>query len=239
MRSDPVPQVTGRTGFDFLHQNRFGLLILIAVIGLIVCIKVFDLEIDLSEYLPFIFAFFVGYLFGRRIIIELLDVPYVILKEIGQGDRTCRSFAVPLSLFTEFNQSGNGFELHDGCGRPVYFCDHIDWDNHKITYSWPFSRPFYEVITNIDYYNKIIEDYNSLCVEVIHTRKHLASIVLKQTRSVSKDLMDELHSVITGCDEDDGDIFRDTIFEAETDLDLVPENISQEIIPEEAEHDGD
>ena len=238
MRSDPVPQVTGRTGYDFLHQNRLGLLILIAVIGLIVCVKVFDLKLDVSDYIPFIIAFAIGYYSGRHIVSDLLDVPYVILKEIGQEDRTCRSYAVPLSLFSQFNQSGNGFELHDGPGRPVYFCDEIDWENFIITYSWPFSRPFYEVLTNIDYYNKIIEDYNSLCVEVIHSRKHLASIMLRQTRSVSKELMDELSSVISGCDEKDGDIFRDTIFEAETDLDF-PENISQEIIPEEEDHDGD
>ena len=236
MKSEEIPQqpVYGRTGFDFLYFNRKAILVVVAILLYALLVRVFDFDVSsLKPYYPFVLGPVVGYFLGVQITRNLLDVPCVILKETDQTSRTCRSWAVPLSVFMKFNQSGNGFELHDGFGRPVYFCDSIDFDECKIVYSWPFTRPFFEVISNIDYYDKIVEDYNSLCIEVLHLRKHLASIMLRQTRQTSKELMDEISSVLSGSAAN-GDIFRDTIFEPETDLDDT-EFISQEISEEESE----
>ena len=243
MNVDPVDEKeerTGRTFYDFLSANFPIVAVLLLIVIGVVCIKIFNIDLSpavefLKTWYPILIAPVIGYIAGVIVVDKLIDVPCVSVRQLNPDDRTSRSWLIPLKLFMTFNQAGNGFELHDGAGRPVYYCESIDFENRSIVYSWPFSRPFYEVISDLDYYSKIVSDYNSLCVEVLHLRKHLSSIVLKQTRSTSKDLMDEILSIISS--KDGGyDIFDDTIFESETDLEFSKDDdIPEEVIEAAAE----
>ncbi len=214
---DPVPEHTGRTFFDFVHQNRRPLAVVLGIAAAIILIRVYNVDLSplidvLLTWYPILIAPVIGYIAGVIVVDKLIDVPCTKLIVLNPGSNESRSWLIPNKLFATFTKPGNSFQFHDGFGKPVYYCESVDFQNRTVFYCWPHSLPYHDVISNLEYYNMICKDYNDVTSEVLILRRHLSSVALKQTRSVSREFMDEILSVMNSGDNA-YDIFRDTIFE--------------------------
>lgn len=216
VRSLKSDEVVGRTGVDLLVAYRWVIIASIIILGAAIFIKVTDFKLDLSvirPYLSIVMAPISGYFIGYLILTQLFETQYVVVKEIVLDPRSCRTFLIPVKLFSEFNKSGNSVEYQDGFGRPLYFCDHFDRENREIRYSWPFvEESGIRAIADLSYFQEIIEDYNVVQRENLRLRKHAASLLLQQTRISQKELMDEIYSVIEN-DSESEDAFKDSNLE--------------------------
>ena len=210
MKSD---EIVGRTGVDLLFAYRWIILVSVLILGAAVFVKITDFSFDMAAvrpYLSIVMAPISGYFIGYLILTQLFETQYVVVKEIVLDPRSCRTFLIPVKLFSEFNKSGNSVEYQDGFGRPLYFCDHFDRENREIRYSWPFvEESGIRAIADLSYFQEIIEDYNAVQRENLRLKKHAASLLLQQTRISQKELLDEIYSVIEN-DSESEDAFRDS-----------------------------
>ena len=107
MKSD---EIVGRTGVDLLFAYRWIILLSILILGAAVFVKVTDFSFDMAAvrpYLSIVMAPISGYFIGYLILTQLFETQYVVVKEIILDPRSCRTFLIPVKLFSEFNKSGN------------------------------------------------------------------------------------------------------------------------------------